>query len=242
MPLNMYEKYAALASEMGYSNIEISGRYAFQLEDEKRIVPDITKKLELNLEDSLLDIGSGPGNILLPLLKMVGSAAAIDSEPMLRRLRSRLDKHDKVECYPGNFLTMELPQKSFDKILIYSVIHYLESQDSVLEFIDRALSLVSPGGRLLVGDLPNVDKKRRFLQSHKGQEIMKIWSRKTRNISLKAQSFLSTYKDSVDIDDDFIIKILRFGRERGFESYLLSQPEGLPFCYTREDILFISHC
>ena len=50
-----------------------------------------------------------------------------------------------------------------DIVLIYSVMMYVCVQDSIFNFLDKAVSLLALGGRLLIGDIPNRSKRRRFL-------------------------------------------------------------------------------
>ena len=63
---------------------------------------------------------------------------------------------------------------------------------------------------MLIGDIPNASKKKRFLSS-----------------------------EPLCIDDSVIFSILQRYRSMGCESYLLEQLSGLPMNNTREDILIV---
>lgn len=240
MSSQSFENYARLASDQHVENTELSGRYAFQGNDEKRIVPDVSAKLDIREDDTLLEIGSGPGNLLIPLSHIVRLAAAIDSAPVLDRMLSRRDGKSRIETYPGNFLSIELPPLRFSKVLIYSVFHYLDSHEMALSFLERALSLLQPGGRLLVGDLPNSDKKARFLQTDLGEKMSAEWAELVSGTEAHPLSTLATDEQLITVDDAFVMRLMVFGRERGLETYLLPQQPNLPFCYSREDILFVA--
>ena len=45
---------------------------------------------------------------------------------------------------------------------------YVCVNDSIFNFLDKAVSLLALGGRLLIGDIPNRSKRRRFCASAEG--------------------------------------------------------------------------
>ena len=58
-----------------------------------------------------------------------------------------------------NWLKDEFSIADISKIIIYSVLHCLNPEGEALSFLEKALSYLSPGGRLLIGDIANGDKK-----------------------------------------------------------------------------------
>ena len=72
--------------------------------------------------------------------------------------------------------------------------------------------LLSPGGKLLLGDIPNISKRNRNSKYNQGELFEKI-------------------------EDGFIFSILQRYRNFGFETYMLKQSEHLPLNETREHIL-----
>ena len=54
----------------------------------------------------------------------------------------------------------------YERILLYSVIHYT---DQPKELIFSALAHLAPGGMLLIGDIPNISRKGRFLATEHGR-------------------------------------------------------------------------
>jgi len=107
---------------------------------------------------------------------------------------------------------------------------------------------MEPGARLLIGDLPNVDARARFLASDEGREIAKTYDERRRQDRQQDCSGEYTKRDEVHvrvaapvefINDEFVISILREARRRGFEAYIVPQSDGLSFCRSREDILIV---
>src|SRR5208283_3546843 len=115
-----FGKFAELLDEYTV----ISGRYLIQGESERRITGDILKKLELQPGDSVLEIGCGAGNLLIPISFLVGEITGIDHESCIRRLKARFPEGNNVSLIAGNFLDVSLDKK-YEKILCYSVLHYL---------------------------------------------------------------------------------------------------------------------
>ena len=240
MSSTSFDNYSRIALLEGASDIEVAGRYGFQSSAERRIVRDVFEKLALISDDSLLEIGCGPGNILLPLSYQVKRCAGIDNHAALQRLGRRCGTASHIETYPGDFLAMELPEVSFSKILVYSVLQYLDSCEQAVEFVQRALSLLHAGGRLMIGDLPNKDKKRRFTNSQTGTRTSQEWAALVSSSGDHLMSNLPTDERLLEVNDAFVLELLLQGRAAGHESYLLPQPDDLPFGHTREDILFIA--
>lgn len=225
-----------------------AGRHGFQAKAEQAIVDDIAGKLQLKPTDSLLDIGCGIGNITIPLVGMVRSVTVVDHDRVIDTLLSKpiplssTHPRERLRAYCGDFLhhsigaTLIAEGRSFDKILIYSVIHYLANEGEVLRFLQTAYLLLHPGGKLLVGDIPNADRKKRFEESPFGRAFSKAWA--------KRENGGNEFFDTINADENRVIfdaaVIRRLMKKLGLRDKdysILSQPPDLPFGYTREDIL-----
>lgn len=236
-----FENYQHIAEQTETTNTEVAGRYIFQQEAERRILSDLLNKLDLQVTDTLLEIGCGPGNLLVPLANFCAEATGIDNEAAIERLNKRLAKDSKLIGIAGNFLEINLHTTAFDKILVYSVLQYLSSKKEALDFTDRALALLQPGGRLLLGDLPNRTKKSRFIISKTGQQTAKNWDELLKGSGSHPIEIKQVDSNMVTVDDSFLLDLMKHIRNKGFEAYLLPQPLDLPFGGSREDILVIAH-
>ena len=166
-----------------------------------------------------------------------------DIPEVIDRLKSELRGNLNPISFSAGVFPAQIPEEvqsqKYDLILLYSVIHYTEKS---FEMIEAAVKLLAPGGKLLVGDIPNLSKKGRFLSSAFGRAF---------EASYKKTSLdqIPEYKDHKDfeeknaklstahLNDEFILKTLSHFRNSGFNAYVLDQPSTLPFSYTREDIL-----
>jgi cyclopropane fatty-acyl-phospholipid synthase-like methyltransferase len=233
-----------MSENVNNSDTVVSGRYEFQIEDEKRIILDVINKLDIQPSDHILDIGCGPGTLVLPLSFFAKEVCGIDNSSAIGRINKKSKELDNINTISGNFLDMDFSSsKLYEKIIIYSVIQYLSSEDELLYFLEKAFKLLSPGGRLLIGDIPNIDKKNRYEKSPSGIRECSYWKQKISDIS-KTSTVNSNNcldEDLININDACYLNIINFARSKGFESYLLPEPGNLPFGKTRDDILIVSH-
>lgn len=236
-----FENFARAAAQTDLPDTEIAGRYPFQAVAERRILGDVVAKLALQPTDRLLEVGCGPGNLLIPLSFLVDQASGIDNAPAIQRLQQRAPQATNLSGLAGNFLEMDLAGQRFDKILVYSVLHYLASEEEAFRFVDRCLRLCAPGGRILFGDLPNRDRKRRFGNSEAGRAVRADWDAQVAQAGSHAFDSLPGDNALIAIDDALLLALLAHIRGQDCEAYLLPQPLDLPFGGSREDLLVTVH-
>ena len=239
MTKSPYEVYGAMAAS-DLSPTEQAGRYANQREAERRILPDLLDKLAIEPTHRLLEIGCGPGQLLIPMSYFVAGAVGLDHPAVVARGRATCST-DKIQWLAGAFPAVR-PNGPFDRIVVYSVIQNLRSHDAITGFLYAAIDLLGPGGRLLVGDIPNSDRKVRFRSSEAGRQFEIAWqaemARQKPAGPVGPDPWLGV--DTLGSLDDASIHALSLRcRARGFHAYILPQPPDLPFGNTREDLLIV---
>lgn len=243
MSKKTFQQYGVLADTELSLSVK-SGRYRVHAENEPHLIRDILGKLDLQPTDRLLEIGCGAGNVLIPLSFMVAQATGIDHPKVVERLNKRFtDKRlrligtDFLDYRPG-------ADEDYEKILINSVLAALSDEAEAFRFIDKAAELLVPGGRLLLGDIANVDKKKRFVETEFGRAFNREWQARVASADgaveeNEAAAILKVDDEMLVPTDDFVLGLIGRFRRPGWEAYCLPQPTNLPFGHTREDVLII---
>lgn len=230
-----FENYSLL-SKQEINSTEKSGRYPSHVDSEKRILLDVFKKLDLQPEDSVLDIGCGVGLLLFPISFVTNSVTGIDHPDVIDVAEKRLGTHS-VKFISGNFLDLHLGKDVYEKILIYSVVQNLADETEVFDFVRKALRYLKPGGKLLLGDIANVSKKERFQTSPFGKEFEKQWRLTEGSKSNADKKYFSRDDQRIEFDDKMVLKLLLEIRALGCDAFIMPQPNDLPWGHTREDII-----
>jgi len=226
---------------------ETVGRSSSFEGQEQVIIDDIHNKMKFRSNSKFLDIGCGFGNLTRYFIEYSQNNSIelflFDIDSVIDRISSDSRFHlESARLFKGVFpVQSTLPtNQKYDFILAYSVLHYTDSPD---HFVEEATSLLNPGGVLLLGDLPNINKMGRLLSSEYGrkfeaeyrnQEISEI------PIYTNHHDFLTKKQNSCnhpDIHDDFILGLLKKYRRKGADAWVMPQPDNLPFSKTREDII-----
>jgi len=233
-----FESFKSMAKDPQLSNYEKIGfPNSYREHFEEDIFQNIATQLRLNRKGiSLLDIGCGCSGLPINIINFAElndiNLFMLDSDEMLANLPDR--NYVKISCKFPNGFPFDEHRNGFDTILIYSVLQHVIFSMNPFSFIDEAVQLLKPSGRLLLGDIPNISKRNRFFASESGHEYHKNF---TGDESEPEYSFNQLIKEKVD--DSLVFSILTRYRNAGYETYLVEQPSGLPMSNRREDILIV---
>jgi hypothetical protein len=235
----LFADFRSMATDESLSRYQKIGfPDSYRAGKEEAIFADIRAKLT-NLDRSVktvLDIGpgcSGLPSMIMELCREKGHRLIlVDSAEMLSLLPDESFVTKIAAYYPQCEDLFEKYSGEIDTILSYSVLHYVFAESNVWDFLDRSLMLLSHGGEMLIGDVPNVSKRKRFFSSPAGirfhQEFMN---------TEEVPEVVFNQVESGQIDDTVIFSLLMRARQQGFEAYVLPQSEDLPMANRREDIL-----
>lgn len=236
-----YKGFKELAANKGLSKYEKIGfPNSYRQNYENAIFEDIISKLtNISMEDkTILDIGPGCSDLPLFLIdlckKQNHKLVFSDSEEMLSFHKDQELLFKVPGMFPKTFKEISKISNKYDVILCYSVFHYIFIDTNIWSFIDSCLELLAPKGQLLIGDIPNISKRKRFFSSESGIRYHKEFTKTNENPDV-----LYNKIEHEKIDDAVIISILMRAQSFGFDAYLLPQDQKLPMSNRRDDILIV---
>jgi SAM-dependent methyltransferase len=234
-----YDDFRRMAQDDSLSRYEKIGfPDSYREGKEQAIFEDIRTKLPL-LDESrrvVLDIGPGCSELPLMLVEQCRERGhqllLVDSAEMLKHLPDEPFIRKVAGFFPHCAELFALYSGRVDVILVYSVLHYIFAESNVWDFLDRALELLAPGGELLIGDVPNVSKRKRFFSSERGVRFHQEFTGTTEPPEVTFNRI-----ERRSIDDAVLMSLLARARAAGFDAYLVPQRDDLPMANRREDIL-----
>lgn len=235
-----FDDYRRMAQDSSLSCYEKVGfPDAYRKETEPFIFEDILRKLPLLEQKNKVVLDIGPGcsrlpHMLIELCERNGhTLLLIDSEEMLALLPDRPFIHK----LPGQFPKMEAIVQEYqgrvDGLLSYSVLQIAFKEGFLQQFVDTALGMLAEGGEMLLGDIPNISKRKRFFASNNG---VRYHQQFTGEATLPEVRF--NQLEPEHLDDGTLFGLMMRARLQGFDAYLLPQDTRLPFANRREDLLF----
>jgi hypothetical protein len=184
----------------------------------------------------VLDVGPGCGPLAFRLADFCGERGhtllLVDSREMLDHLPDRGHVRKFPARYPQCPELFAEHAGRVDALLVYSVLHYVFAEGNLFDFLDRSLGLLAPGGAMLLGDLPNVSKRKRFFSSAAGDAFHRQFTGRD-----EAPPVAFNRPEPGKIDDAVVLALLARCRAAGFDAYVLPQAPDLPMANRREDVL-----
>jgi len=234
-----YDDFRKMAKDPSLSDHEKIGfPNSYREEKEQFIFDDILSKIPaLGGENkTVLDIGPGCGPLARIIIQFCKEhnhqLVLVDSSEMLALIDNE-DFIKKIDAYYPDIpeLFSDYSGK-FDVILTYSVLHYIFVESNLWRFVDKSLELLASGGSMLIGDIPNFSKRKRFFSSDTGKQFHRNFTGQDEDPELHYNQL-----ESENMDDSVIFAIAQRVRLQGFDSYILPQSKDLPMANRREDIL-----
>jgi len=236
-----YADFQRMASDPSLSQYEKIGfPDSYRAGQEQTIFTDICAKLtNLNLSKRrVLDIGPGCSDLPRMIMDLCRTQEhrlyLLDGPDMLNQIEDT-DGVEKISAYfPDcpNFVLDNIGK--FDVIICYSVLQYVFVEGSIFKFFDSAIQLLATGGQMLIGDIPNASKRKRFFASEAGAAFHRNFTGRSDPPEVRFNCL-----ESGLIDDAVIMSLLQRARASGIDAYLVPQRSDLPMANRREDILLV---
>ncbi len=126
------------------------------------LLADVKTRLQLCTNDVLLDLCCGNGAITVPLAADCKHVWGVD---FCDELLQQMNKPANVSTVCKNVIDMHFDSGTFDKILMYAGLQYFDHAETVTLF-QKLYCWLKPGGRVYLGDLPDLDRIWRFFDTN----------------------------------------------------------------------------
>ena len=210
---------------------------------EENIFNDLNIKLELQRTNlRILDIGCGCSDLVDFLIENAKEKQQTiilnDCDEMLDLIKDMGDESIKLAGrFPECSDQIENELGNLDAVIVYSVMQHIILEANPYSFIDKALGFLKPGGRLILGDIPNSSMRNRYFHSETGLAGHKKYLAEN-NLDPNTPVPHLTRADCYEKwDDGMIFGVLQRYRNLGYNAYIVPQPDNLPMANRREDIL-----
>ncbi|NKB48014.1 MAG: methyltransferase domain-containing protein [Alphaproteobacteria bacterium] len=236
-----YERFRQLAKNPNLSpeeKIAFPSQYRVGYED--MIFAEILGNL-LTLKEpnkTWVDIGCGCGGVTDRVKKFAAqenhNLVLVDSKEMLDLNQDQEGMIKIAGKYPeiAQDVFAATGAKGADAILCYSVLHYVYVDTNLFAFLDHLIDLLAPRGAALIGDIPNVSKRKRFFSSEAGIAFHKAFQNTDEPPRVE---HLVTEHDN--IDDAVLAGLVRRAQAAGCNAYIVPQNDALPMANRRDDLL-----
>lgn len=130
-------------------------------------INDVAKKLDLQQGERLLDIGCGAGLFEIAFAPWAGTVVGADySREMVKQALANSCQYPNVHTQQCNIKNLPFKTGSFDKILVNSVIQYLDSPEEVRDAMTELSRVIKTGGTVLLSLIPSATTRQDFLDGY----------------------------------------------------------------------------
>lgn len=215
----------------------------------KRVFNDISKKISIVSGDVVLDLGAGCGELTKFMADKCNHIVLADGAPnAIEYAKKKLKDYNNISYEIADITKLPLPfvNGQFNKIICYSVVHYVEGLENFYNLLADLLRIIKPRGSILIGDIPLSDKYARNLEERKKYPIKNYLLNQKYYLKKSIIDFLRKMKKAdtsqvcgTSYTKEAIENILR--RFNNIEFNFLEQDKKLPLADSREDLLITKY-
>ncbi|MDR0207811.1 MAG: class I SAM-dependent methyltransferase [Pseudomonas putida] len=133
------------------------------------IVEGIVARLELSADDAVADLGCGNGLLTNFIASEVRTMLGVERNSSLYEQACRHVSHPNTSFLRGDVLCLSKAQLPVNKAYCYELIQHLGYREAAA-FISQLLAILPAGGKLLVGGIPDEQRKWDFYNTQARRE------------------------------------------------------------------------
>lgn len=193
--------------------------------DGKAVAPEIiaahiAQLLDLQADDKLLDVCCGNGALTHLLAKKAAFCSGVDLSPKQIELAKNRYPAGDWHCLPAQEVTQL--SRQYHKIALYFSFQYFTRDAEALAVLQALKSVLLPGGRILLGDIPDAAHWWTYYGSWWAR-LRWLWHR------LLSREDMGRFWRQIDL--------ARLAQQAGLNIRFLAEPAELPFAWYRFDAI-----
>lgn len=208
------------------------------------IINDICSKIPLSKKDVILDVGCGTGVVTTLLAQKCKYVHALDpGKKVIYCLKENCKRKDisNISFYRGVATYLPFKDQSFDNVIMYTVMHYLENNEQIERCMKELIRVCKRNGYVLIAEIPEKMAKEEFDSRQKTPEELKILDEFNKNrkhydklLQEKVSVKVSGGGRNQVIDGNFLIEM---AQKSGCSAKICKQDIRQPFSLTRRDLV-----
>jgi ubiquinone/menaquinone biosynthesis C-methylase UbiE len=144
----------------------------------------VKENLDLQKEDSVLEIGFGPGNLInkMAAITTEGIIEGIDFSQTMLNQAFRINKHfiskGKVRLRNGDCSSLPFDNESFNKLCTVNTLYFWKEPD---EYFNEMFRVIKPKGKIVIGfrdnkQMSTLNLSKDIFSSYSQEEVVKLLS------------------------------------------------------------------
>lgn len=160
------------------------GRSSYTPSDFFLMVKDICNSLDINRDDIVLDAGGGAGWLSMCIAPFVKEIVLFDyAEGMVEKARELTASFGNIRAEYDDLLFMGKVGNGYTKVIVSSVLQYLESHDQVKTALSNIYNVMTPNGSAIFTHNPDLRKREAHIKSYEHLD----WNKKKIKHALKME-------------------------------------------------------
>ena len=188
------------------------------------IITHISTLLKIQNTDNVLDVCCGNGMLTSLLADKCKTIVGIDLSEKLITEANQKNIKSNIIYQKANAIELDklFTENQFDKINLYFSFQYFESIEIATKLISSLLYVLKPGGAILLGDIPDYNKKNVYYNTF--EKKLRLFVQ-----NIKGTNTMGKFWNPSELES--ICKKL------GASSQILNEPTHLPYSHYRFDFL-----